>query len=1450
MVTREYDVLDTADLTPVASPRVGDALIVVPETGDPVRMSADAFATATALAAQHNLSAADVLALFPAWAALGNSDAIPAEKIPPIVDAMLSSGKVLMTDAERAKLLAIEGGADANVQSDWIETDSASDSYIQNKPSPIPTATTTEAEAGAETTLRQWTPALVKDAIDALSLQPGDAIAFADITGHPRFVRVYDALPPTPAHNEVVALTDGRIFFGKSSNTFTFTVTPGDSHEAGDDDQGYQRGDAETRPYGTLSPDEPWLHSWFWDDDSAEIIMRVISGTDPGSSAETRFQHQRFPMTKNPFNTFWTRQAEHYEYKHTAATSPWARELTSATWTVTFQNPISRWYEIDSSTTGPAIVEKLEGLTGDARLSYGAIKNTPTGQAATIHTGNTLSGDGSIGDPVDVVNPYPDTDEQKLASIPNPSSSDAGKVLGINAAGDAYEARTPAPSGGGGLTAVHHDDTLSGQGTPASEMRVTLPKTQAEQDKIAAIPNEGISAAGQLLGFNASGRYAERSPDEFVHQYQTLPVAAIDGRSVMTNNGNHYVGKSGAAFTFNLTTGDSHEGGDDDEGYSRGRAGVASYGAISVNYLWLSELYWDDDTNELILRVTSGTDSGASVQLRLDSTLYTMTRIAGTNFWQAAGNHRYEYRVGGNNPWATTQGATSTITLTFPSALTYWDDVTASGGSGERGPQGERGLQGIQGEQGERGPPGADGSDGTVASDGTLKGDGSSGSPLGLADNYRHKIDRLGVDGIPVSGGDFTPAANHQDIEAERRAGQTAVGTFANDTGASDRRLLRIHYDGDSGVLTAVMAGAGADYAGHSLDWGTHALLFSAADLSSDVNNTVQYDWFGEHSGWIVAGTTYTWAVTEPIDASDLLPEQSGHNGQYLKTDGTNADWEDLDVEAGDLDADTDEKQKAFRDAIGARSGEPASGRMLPENAPVNTEFRSTESTTLAVPRRLQWLDSQITQRFMSLVGNNQILVNGLYGYSGASTGPTAAYANKVYLALNTSLPSGTVAKTPAKLQYGSVFGSLTEYNIASASTGANRYEVSGLAYAGIAVGAPGYFVNIVFTDNTKLWPDRTYPAGLYDSNGFNNWTHASLHVVPQDLEADTAEEKLAFRNRLDIASVAAAITKIHSGFATGFINGAGSGSDVTTAGTFDTVFDLDDTDKQLGVIPVAVTFELFGRSSNLISFIMAANAEEAGDNLRVRVTGFVTASEVRGSQAFNAGSNPPQLGVLVIDDVSIYKSNAEIGKMDFYLSRDASNGMGYSIHYEGLAGSDTFTVTLADLEVVFEHQDESSGGTGGTDATLTNLVLDNAISINEPSSAGAWTSWDQIFTRTITVAGLYHFNVNLDAHLVTTQALGGGDRVFTQYKIERTRASSTDDVWVRKSYIRSGGNFGETEVNNASQEESVQLTYYAQALVNDVYTVRARYVAQTVKTGRTLQFPVASNHGQIVRLA
>lgn len=64
------------------------------------------------------------------------------------------------TDAEKSKLTGIEAGAEANVQSDWTESNSSSDAYIQHKPSVKPVA------AGENITITEGNDAFTISATD------------------------------------------------------------------------------------------------------------------------------------------------------------------------------------------------------------------------------------------------------------------------------------------------------------------------------------------------------------------------------------------------------------------------------------------------------------------------------------------------------------------------------------------------------------------------------------------------------------------------------------------------------------------------------------------------------------------------------------------------------------------------------------------------------------------------------------------------------------------------------------------------------------------------------------------------------------------------------------------------------------------------------------------------------------------------------------------------------------------------------------------------------------------------------------------------------------------------------------------------------------------------------------------------------------------------------------
>ena len=110
-------------------------------------------------------------------------------------------------------------------------------------------------------------------------------------------------------------------------------------------------------------------------------------------------------------------------------------------------NVQSDWNEADSAShafirnkptiptlrTAAETVSLLEGLTGNARLDAGAIKNLPEPQGGgltSVHTGSTLSGLGTQASPLNVANPFTAADETKLDGIePNATADQTGAEM-------------------------------------------------------------------------------------------------------------------------------------------------------------------------------------------------------------------------------------------------------------------------------------------------------------------------------------------------------------------------------------------------------------------------------------------------------------------------------------------------------------------------------------------------------------------------------------------------------------------------------------------------------------------------------------------------------------------------------------------------------------------------------------------------------------------------------------------------------------------------------------------------------------------------------------------------------------------------------------------------------------------------------------------------------------
>ena len=251
-------------------------------------------------------------------------------------------------------------------------------------------------------------------------------------------------------------------------------------------------------------------------------------------------------------------------------------------------------------------------------------------------------------------------------------------------------------------------------------------------------------------------------------------------------------------------------------------------------------------------------------------------------------------------------------------------------------------------------------------------------------------------------------------------------------------------------------------------------LLDSRTIESADAsNNRVEFLWQGDYNdGWIVAGRLYDWSLTEPIDREDILPDQSGNNREFLTTNGTVPSWTTLPV------ASQSTAGIVSFDILDPKYGPILGIRDLPVPLVTGHEYVLLTADTVQQDKRIQWLQAQTTLRTLS-IGESE--VTALHAYSSGFS--IIGARNKVYLQRG-----NTPSKTPETVYlYNTYGGTRSSYTVSTTPTGglaSSFREVQGLSYAGMTTGAPGFIVNVQFTDDTFLYPDIRYEIGTYYATG------------------------------------------------------------------------------------------------------------------------------------------------------------------------------------------------------------------------------------------------------------------------------------------------------------------------------------------------------------------------------
>ena len=163
-----------------------------------------------------------------------------------------------------------------------------------------------------------------------------------------------------------------------------------------------------------------------------------------------------------------------------------------------------------------------------------------------------------------------------------------------------------------------------------------------------------------------------------------------------------------------------------------------------------------------------------------------------------------------------------------------------------------------------------------------------------FTESDERKLDQLNNGFDDVSGVTVTAILESGDVIADRRFGQTPKGTFNNDTGSAQARLLEVVVGTDG--LTISLGGPKSRFTGFIVRFSDtqFAHLDSAYNVSEDDPNVTEYDIAGDFTGWLMANTATVIQLLRPLTDNNYLPN-NGTEDQYATPD-SNGDivWKDI----------------------------------------------------------------------------------------------------------------------------------------------------------------------------------------------------------------------------------------------------------------------------------------------------------------------------------------------------------------------------------------------------------------------------------------------------------------------------------------------------------------------------------------------------------------------------
>ena len=276
---------------------------------------------------------------------------------------------------------------------------------------------------------------------------------------------------------------------------------------------------------------------------------------------------------------------------------------------------------------------------------------------------------------------------------------------------------------------------------------------------------------------------------------------------------------------------------------------------------------------------------------------------------------------------------------------------------------------------------------------------------------------------------------------------------------------------------------------------------------------------------------------------------------------------------------------------------------------------------------------------------------------------------------------------------------------------------------------------------------------------------------------------------------------------------------------------DIDLRTEQHGELHIACDITLSasttGSAANL-SFTQ--NDAETPRNREESRSEIVFLSQIRNAAHYESQTNPQGLELV---ELPVYSAATHAGT--FWLravrqetSTTAAYHPGLFQWYEGLAGTEGPLTIGANCAATYTPSDAVGASSSTVSPTITEAVLATDASLTTSSSAGTWTAWTDLVTLaavTSTQAG----PILLDAEAmgsVVTASTGGGDRVYIEARLVRTRSSVTTHLELAEVYVRNMSGL-DGVFAAATRNFSMAMAFMDTARAGDVYKIQWRAISQ-----------------------